>query len=80
MKNLIFPIMLSHVPLGALAELVDLSAASAQEIAKSLHRIRRSESHNIIEYRIRFSPIDTPEDSLVVKGIGEKHWKRIVRR
>ena len=66
MKHLIFPIMLSLIPIGALAELVDLNAASAQEIAESLHGIGLSKAQKIIEYRIRIGPIDTPEELLAI--------------
>ena len=66
MKHLIFPIMLSLIPIGALAELVDLNAASAQEIAQSLHGIGLSKAQKIIEYRIRIGPIDTPEELLAI--------------
>ncbi len=72
--------MLSPIPLGALAELVDLNAASAQEIAESLHGIGLSKAQKIIEYKSCFGPIDTPEELSAIKGIGEKHWKRIARR
>ena len=72
MKHLIFQIMLSLDPLGALAEPVDLNAASAREIAKSLHGIRLSKAQKIIEYRIRFGPIDTPKELLAIKRIREK--------
>jgi len=72
MKHLIFPIMLSLISTSALAEPVDLNVASAQEIARSLHGIGLSKAQKIIEYRIRFGPIDTPEELLAIKGIGEK--------
>ena len=39
MNHLIFPIVLSFIPIGALAESVDFNAALAQEIAESLHEI-----------------------------------------
>jgi len=72
MKHLIFPIMLSLISISALAEPVDLNVASAQEIARSLHGIGLSKAQKIIEYRIRFGSIDTPEELLAIKGIGEK--------
>ena len=71
--------MLSLIPLGALAEPVDLNAASAQEIAESLHGIGLSKAQKIIEYKSRFGPIDTPEELLAIRGIGEKQWKRVAR-
>ena len=72
MKHLIFPIMLSLIPISALAEPIDLNVASAQEIAETLDGIGRSKAQKIIEYRIRFGPIDTPEELLAIKGIGER--------
>ena len=41
--------MLSLIPLGALAEPVDLNAASAQEIAELLHEIGLSKAQKIFE-------------------------------
>ena len=64
--------MLSLIPISTLAELVDLNVASAEEIAESLHGIGPSKAQKIIEHRIRFGPIDTPEELLVIRGIGEK--------
>ena len=70
---MIFRIILSLIPISALAEPVDLNAVSAQEIAETLDGIGRSKAQKIIEYRIRFGPIDTPEELLAIKGIGEKN-------
>lgn len=64
--------MLPLIAISALAEPVDLNAASAQGIAESLHGIGLSKAQKIIEYRIRFGPIDTLEELLVINGIGEK--------
>jgi competence protein ComEA len=72
MKHLIFATVLSLMTLNASAEPVDLNTASAQEIAKSLNGIGLSKAKKIIEYRNRFGPIDTPEELLAIKGIGEK--------
>jgi competence ComEA-like helix-hairpin-helix protein len=72
MKHLIFATVLSLMTLNASAESVDLNTASAQEIAKSLNGIGLSKAKKIIEYRNRFGPIDTPEELLAIKGIGEK--------
>lgn len=69
---MIFPIRLSLISISALAEPVDLNAAWAQEINESLHGIGLSKAQKIIEYRIRFGPIDTLEELLVINGIGEK--------
>ncbi|MEC9076869.1 MAG: helix-hairpin-helix domain-containing protein [Pseudomonadota bacterium] len=54
--------------------------ASAQEIAESLHGIGLTKAQKIVEYKIRFGPIDTPEELLAIKGIAENRWKRIARR
>ena len=72
MKHLIFATVLSLMTLNASAEPVDLNTASAQEIAKSLNGIGLSKAKKIIEYRDQFGPIDTPEELLAIKGIGEK--------
>lgn len=48
MKHLIFPIMLSLIPISALAEPIDLNVASAQEIAETLDGIGRSKAQKII--------------------------------
>ena len=72
MKHLIFATVLSLITLNASAEPVDLNTASAQEIAKSLNGIGLSKAKKISEYRNRFGPIDTPEELLAIKGIGEK--------
>ena len=72
MKHLIFATVLSLITLNVSAEPVDLNTASAQEIAKSLNGIGLSKAKKIIEYRNRFGPIDTPEELLAIKGIGEK--------
>lgn len=72
MKHLIFATVLSLMTLNASADPVDLNTASAQEIAKSLNGIGLSKAKKIIEYRDQFGPIDTPEELLAIKGIGEK--------
>ena len=72
MKHLFFAIVLSLMTLNVFAEPVDLNTASAQEIAKSLNGIGLSKAKKIIEYRNQFGPIDTPEELLAIKGIGEK--------
>ncbi len=72
MKNLFFTTVLSLMALDVFAEQVDLNTASANEIAKSLNGIGLSKAQKIIDYRIQFGPIDTPEELLAIKGIGEK--------
>ena len=66
MKHLIFWIKLDWFKL----------IASAQEIAESLHGIGLSKAQKIVEYKIRFGPIDTPEELLAIKGIGEKSLEK----
>jgi competence protein ComEA len=56
----------------ASAEPVDLNAATAKEIAAALTGIGLKRAEQIVEYRDRFGPIQTPEELLAIKGIGEK--------
>ena len=72
MKSFLLGLMLSAVSMVGLAGSVDLNTATAAEIAKHLHGIGLAKAQKIIEYRKRFGPIDTPEELLVIKGIGEK--------
>jgi competence protein ComEA len=72
MKYLLFATVLALMTLNSFAGPVDLNTASAQQIAESLHGIGLSKAKKIIEYGNRFGPIDTPEELLAIKGIGEK--------
>ena len=72
MKPLLLGLMFSAVSMLGIAESVDLNTATAAEIAKQLHGIGSAKAQKIIEYRQQFGPIDTPEELLVIKGIGEK--------
>lgn len=56
----------------AAAQPVDLNQASATEIARALHGIGLKKAEQIIAYRERFGPIQTPEELLAIKGIGPK--------
>ena len=47
------------------------SVASAEEIAKPSHGIGLSKAQRIVEYKIRFGPIDTPEETLAIRGFGK---------
>jgi len=62
----------SLVSITGLAEPVDLNTATATEIAQSLSGIGLTRAQKIIVYRDKFGPIDTPEELLAIKGIGEK--------
>ena len=76
MKSLLLGLMLSAVSMLGLAGSVDLNTATAAEIAKHLYEIGLAKAQNIIEHRQPFGPIDTPEELLVIKGIGEKTLKK----
>jgi competence protein ComEA len=78
MKPLFLGLILSTVSILGLAGSGDLNTATAAEIAKYLHGIGWAKAQKIIEYRQRFGPIDTPEELLVIKGIGEKTLEKIV--
>lgn len=54
------------------SEPVDLNRASAEEIAKALHGVGLKRAEQIVAYREQFGPIHTPEELLVIKGIGPK--------
>ncbi len=54
------------------ADRVDLNQASAAEIASVLSGIGLKRAEQIIAYRERFGPIQTPEELLAIKGIGVK--------
>ena len=54
------------------ADRVDLNQASAAEIAAVLSGIGLKRAEQIIAYRERFGPIQTPEELLAIKGIGVK--------
>lgn len=56
----------------AAAQPVDLNQASATEIASALNGIGVKKAEQIIAYRERFGPIQTPEELLAIKGIGPK--------
>ena len=72
MKSLLLGLMLLAVSTLGLAGSVDLNTATAAQIAKHLHGIGLAKARKIIEYWQRFGPIDTSEELLVIKGIGEK--------
>lgn len=56
----------------AATEPVDINHATAQQIAAALHGIGLKKAEQIIIYRERFGPIQTPEELLAIKGIGPK--------
>lgn len=56
----------------AAAEPVDINQATAAEIAAALHGIGLKKAEQIVIYRDRFGPIQTPEELLAIKGIGVK--------
>ena len=72
MKSLLLGLMLLAVSMLGLARSVDLNTASAAEIAKHLYGIGLAKAQKTIEYRQQFGLIATPEELLVIKGIGEK--------
>jgi competence protein ComEA len=55
---------------------VDINAASAQEIAQGLVGIGLKKAEAIVAYRDQVGQILTIEELLVVKGIGEKTLAR----
>ena len=44
-------------------------------MTKSFHGIWLSKTPKIVEYEMRFGPIDIPEELLAIKGIGENVGK-----
>ena len=62
--------------LAVAAPLVDINAASAQEIAEGLVGIGVKKAQAIVAYRDQVGQILTIEELLVVKGIGEKTLAR----
>ena len=72
MKQKLAGLCFSLVSMTEVAEPVDLNTATAKEIAQSLSGIGLTRAQKIIVYRDKFGPIDTPEELLAIKGIGQK--------
>jgi len=64
--------MLSLVSIAAFAQKVNVNTASATEIAEALVGIGQSKAEAIVAYRKEHGPFKTPDDLVLVKGIGEK--------
>ena len=68
----LFLALMCWVGAASAADRVDLNHASAAEIAAVLNGIGLKRAEQIIAYRERFGPIQTPEELLAIKGIGVK--------
>ena len=70
--TLIAIVILSGLPIVAMAGPVDINTANAETISAELKGIGLSKAKAIVEYRKKHGPFKNPGDLSLVKGIGER--------
>ena len=71
-KKLILFLSLVAVSSFALAEVVDINRADAQEIAASLKGVGIKKAEAIVQYREQYGAFKSPDELVNVKGIGTR--------
>lgn len=67
----LFALMLA-CPIAGVAGPVDVNTADAATISAELQGVGMSKAAAIVEYRETHGPFRTPDDLILVKGIGER--------
>lgn len=64
--------LLLTCPIVGVAGPVDVNTADAATISTELQGVGMSKAAAIVEYRETHGPFETPDDLILVKGIGER--------
>lgn len=72
MKNMSVALMLSVLPVFALAGPVNINTADAGQLAEELDGVGMAKAEAIIRYRDENGAFATPEELVKVKGIGDR--------